>query len=169
MTFLFGIVSIFASLQVLYWLGVRHEYLDTVKAKLSVAIAIMFLVSGTMHFTSAEGFVAMIPPFLPFPLALVYVSGAFEILGAIGLLIPRTRRFAAYGLAALLIAVFPANIYAALAATGAPGAIGGAWYGWVRLPLQAVYIGLVLWARLGSVGQSHAPARAIFGPAKSPR
>ena len=83
----------------------------------------------------------MIPPFLPFPLFLVYLSGVFEIVLGIALLVPRYRGIAAWGLIALLVGVFPANIHMAIN----PGLFPA--YSpvtlWARLPLQAVF---VLWA-----------------------
>ena len=73
------------------------------------------------------------PPALPAPLLLVYVSGVAEIAGGLGLLLPATRRWAGWGLVALLVAVFPANVYMALIheQLGISG-----WVAWGRLPLQ---------------------------------
>ena len=106
--------------------------------------ALVFVGAGVMHFVRPAFFVAIVPPFLPAPLALVYVSGVFELLGGVGLLIPRARRWAAYGLIALLIAVFPANIYMAVEAERfaaelkvSPAAL------FVRLPIQLVLIAWV--------------------------
>lgn len=73
-------------------------------------IAILFLGVGVMHFVNPAFFVSIMPPFLPYHLELVYISGVFEILGGLGVLVPPVRKWAAYGLIALLIAVFPANI-----------------------------------------------------------
>ncbi|MCR9145205.1 MAG: DoxX family protein [bacterium] len=67
--------------------------------------------AGVMHFVNPEFFLKIVPPYLPFPLALVYLSGVAEIVLAIGLVIPRFRRLAAWGVILLLIAVFPANVY----------------------------------------------------------
>ena len=83
------------------------------------------------------------PPFLPYPKVLVRISGAAEILGGLALLLQRLRRLAAYGLVALLVAVFPANIYMAAAHVPFPGAMGQSWVQWLRLPLQ---IPLIVWA-----------------------
>ena len=77
------------------------------------ACALFFVAVGVTHFTHPAFFLKIMPPALPAHLALVYLSGAFEILGGLGLLVPRTRRFAGWGLIALLIAVFPANLYMA--------------------------------------------------------
>ena len=72
------------------------------------------------------------------------ISGVAEILGGIGLLIPRTRRVAGYGLALLLVAVFPANLYMAVAHVTFPGVLGNRWLQWLRLPLQVPLIWLAL-------------------------
>jgi uncharacterized membrane protein len=73
-------------------------------------MAFFFIIAGTLHFTNAAFYLTIMPLILPHPLALVYISGAFEILGGIGVLAPACRRAAGHGLIALLIAVFPANI-----------------------------------------------------------
>lgn len=102
----------------------------------------LFLISGILHFARPEPFVRIVPPMLPRPGELVMISGATEILGGIGLLIPRTRRVAAYGLALLLEAVFPANVYMAVAHVTFPGLLGNRWLQWLRLPLQVPLIWL---------------------------
>ena len=76
--------------------------------------AMSFIVVGVAHFTHAELFVGIMPTYLPWHLQLVWLSGLFEILGGLGLLVPSWRRFSAWGLLALLIAVFPANIHMAM-------------------------------------------------------
>ncbi len=75
-----------------------------------ILIAILFLAIGTMHFVNPGFFLSIMPPYLPYHLELVYISGVFEILGGLGVLITPLRKWAGYGLIALLIAVFPANI-----------------------------------------------------------
>ncbi len=105
--------------------------------------AALFIVSGLLHFFHPEPYVRIIPPFLPWPRALVQVSGGAEILGGLGLLLQRFRRAAAYGLALLLVAVFSANIYMAVAHVRFPGVMGESWVQWLRLPLQ---IPLIVWA-----------------------
>jgi uncharacterized membrane protein len=76
----------------------------------TIALAGLFLTSGTMHFVKPEPFEAMVPKQLPSRRALVYASGALEIACAVGLFVPRTRRVAGLVSAALLVAVFPANV-----------------------------------------------------------
>ncbi len=73
--------------------------------------ASLFLASGVGHFLATDAYLRIMPPYLPYPRELVWISGACEIAGGLGLLIPRTSRWAAWGLIALLIAVFPANLY----------------------------------------------------------
>jgi uncharacterized membrane protein len=107
-----------------------------------LAASVLFLTSGMLHFVKPELFRQIVPPALPNPALLVAISGAAEIAGAVGLCLPVTRRSAALGLVALLFAVFPANVYMALAherfARVAP-----AWILFARLPLQAVLIAWV--------------------------
>ena len=106
---------------------------------------------GILHFTDPRPFVRIVPPLLRSdsswigPLALVYISGVFEILGGVGLVVPiaLTQRIAAYGLIALFIAVFPANVYMAMAKIPLGNTPMPEWALWARLPLQAV---LIVWA-----------------------
>jgi uncharacterized membrane protein len=98
-------------------------------------LAALFLISGVLHFVSPAPYVRIIPPILPWPAALVAISGAAEIAGGLGILTVRWRRAAGYGLIALLIAVFPANIYMAMKGMMLP-----AWILWARLPLQFLLI-----------------------------
>jgi uncharacterized membrane protein len=109
-------------------------------------VSLAFLFAGSLHFVATDTEVKLVPAFLPWRHGLVLLSGVAEIVGALGLLHPRTRRPATYGLAALLVAVFPANINHAvnniqIGATPAPTL-----YHWLRLPAQPLLIGLVLWA-----------------------
>lgn len=108
-----------------------------------IGVAALFATSGTLHFTHPDSFERIVPEALPAAGALVAISGAAELAGALGLLIPRVRRPAAWGLVALLVAVFPANITMAVEherlAPDVP-----MWLLWARLPLQVVLIWLVL-------------------------
>jgi uncharacterized membrane protein len=107
------------------------------------SLAALFIVAGVLHFIHPDPFVRIVPPFLPWQEALVAISGAAEILGGIGLLLGRTQRAAAFGLALLLVAVFPANIYMAVAHLPFPGIAGEAWAQWLRLPFQFLLIAWV--------------------------
>lgn len=89
-----------------------------------------------MHFVVPGIYIRIVPPILPSPALIVIISGIAEIAGGIGLLFPITRRFAAWGLILLLVAVFPANIYMAVAHLPFSGVFGESWAQWLRLPLQ---------------------------------
>jgi len=105
----------------------------------------LFMVgAGVNHFVSPAPYVAMMPAALPAPLTLVYLSGTAEILGGPGLILPATRRLAAWGLAALLVAVFPANLNMAVNHLPLGARTLPSWALWARLPLQAVLIGWAL-------------------------
>jgi uncharacterized membrane protein len=106
-------------------------------------IAAAFAAAGTLHFASPGFYLRIMPAYLPWHHALVLVSGAAEIAGGVGVLVPRLRRAAGIGLIALLVAVFPANLEMALH----PGRFGiSPVLLWLRLPLQAVLIAWVWWA-----------------------
>jgi uncharacterized membrane protein len=98
------------------------------------------LTAGVGHFVVPELFIPMVPPMLPSPRGLVYVSGVFELGLGLMLLHPAWRRLASYGLIALYIAVFPANVYMALAGLPFGDLPTPGWALWARLPLQAVFI-----------------------------
>jgi uncharacterized membrane protein len=103
--------------------------------------ALFFIAAGANHFRTPEIYVAIVPHYLPWPLALSNISGAAEMLGGLGILIPMTRRAAGWGLIALLAAVFPANIDMALHGfRSIPG-----WVLWLRLPFQFVFVAWVYW------------------------
>jgi len=110
------------------------------------ALALFFVAAGITHFVSPGAYLAIVPPSLPWPGALVYLSGVAEIAGGIGVLIPRTRRAAALGLMLLLVAVFPANVYAALHGMQLAGRAVPSWILWARLPLQGLLIAWVYFA-----------------------
>jgi uncharacterized membrane protein len=113
----------------------------------TVLLGALFVVAGSLHFFKAPFYLRMMPPWVPAHVLMVQISGACEMLGGIGLLVPATRRCAAIGLIALLIAVFPANVEMALHPDafrdiGPPVAFD------LRLPLQFVLGYLVWWAAL---------------------
>lgn len=112
-----------------------------------VLFAIFFVFAGLAHFTQGEGFAAMLPEWMPFQLGIVYVTGILEILLAILLLWPKTRRQAGFWTAVYLVVIFPANIYAAIAGIPAPGSEeANQTLLWVRLLFQPLLILWVLWA-----------------------
>ena len=116
------------------------------KRTLLVAATVFYVFAGTLHFIETDSYLKIMPPWIPAHLAMVYISGAAEIAGGIGLLIPPLRRPAAWGLVALLVAVFPANLYMALNNVQVTASPIPAVLLWARLPLQALLIWWVLWA-----------------------
>jgi uncharacterized membrane protein len=119
----------------------RHS--SALKVALRWLAAIGFTLAGANHFRSSGFYQRIIPPQFPLPRLLVQVSGACEIIGGIALLIPRLRRAASWGLIALLIAVFPANLYMAAAPDRFRDLHLPTWALWLRLPLQAALIGWI--------------------------
>lgn len=115
------------------------------KTVFQIVLAVGMVVVGALHFIYTGGFEKIVPDFLPYHLAFVYTSGFLEVLGGIGLLIPRISRFAAWLLVVLYITIFPANVYQAVnnipvaALPHDPPLI------WLRLPFVAVLIAWAWW------------------------
>jgi uncharacterized membrane protein len=103
-------------------------------------LAFFFIGAGVSHFLSPNSYLAIMPRYLPWPAALVAISGAAEIAGGLGVLFPVSRRLAAWGLIALLIFVFPANIQAISTGLVIAGRAVPGWILWLRLPLQLVFV-----------------------------
>lgn len=118
-----------------------------------VLASIFYISAGVLHFTKTEFYLKIVPPYIPWHLAMVQISGVCEIVGGIALLIPPVRRVAAWGIVALLIAVFPANVYMATDPVAAGAGSLSPIILWGRLPLQAVFIAWVLWATKRPRGQ----------------
>lgn len=136
------------------------------RASLRVGLAIMFAFTGTTHFTGMKHeYALMIPDFLPFRLELVYLSGALELLGALGLLVPRWRRAAGIGLFVLLLAVLPANVHAYLADVPFRGDPPTSL--WLRAPIQFIYL-VALWATAVKPSAREAPTDAGPGTGSGP-
>jgi uncharacterized membrane protein len=116
-----------------------------------LGLAGFFINVGVDHFINPEFYLAIMPPSFPLHAEAVYISGFFEILGGVCLLVPRLRKIAGWGLVALLICVYPANIYMALTPEAFP-----------EIPLSLLYFRLVLqflffyWA--------YSVTRPIFNP-----
>lgn len=105
-----------------------------------VMLAAVFIIAGVLHFTFPGAYVRIMPPWLPHPRTLVLLSGACQIAGGVGVLLPRTRRAAGWGLILLLLAVWPANLQMLVnaRASGAPAAAQALLL--LRLPLQLLLI-----------------------------
>lgn len=118
------------------------------KRPLRYVMGLLYIGAGVLHFVAPKVYARVVPPRLPKPVALVYLSGIAEIVLGSGVLIQRTRRRSAWGIIALLVAVFPANVHMAtsdVATDAMPDRIEGVARAalWIRLPLQGV---LMLWA-----------------------
>lgn len=118
------------------------------KRPLRRAMGAAYVIAGIAHFAAPSAFARVVPPELPRPRALVFLSGTAEIALGVGVQFDRTRRASAWGIVALLVAVFPANVYTVtdgVTAEFVPDRLAGVARAaaWARLPLQAV---LVLWA-----------------------
>ena len=118
--------------------------MSTGKRILLWVMAVFYVVAGLMHLARPDYYLPMMPPYLPWHPALIFLSGLAEAGLGVSVLIPALRSLAAWGIILLLIAVFPANLHIALNNVPLFGATQGAGiWNWVRLPLQGV---LILWA-----------------------
>lgn len=114
-----------------------------VKAILKYLLAVFFVYSGVNHFRNPDFYLPMMPPYLPWHLPLIYLSGIFEIVLGLMLIIAKLTRIAAWGLILLLIAIFPANIHMAQHPELFPWTTQT--FLWIRLPLQLVLIAWAYW------------------------
>jgi len=108
-----------------------------------ILLAVFFIVAGANHFISAEDYLPLMPGYLPWPMALIYLSGAAEMAGGIGVFFPKWRWLAGWWLIAVLVAVFPANIHMLIHRPPIMDNELPLWILWARLPLQAVMIAWV--------------------------
>jgi len=112
-----------------------------------IGLATLYGIAGILHIVIPNPFLQIMPPWVPDPRQLIFITGACEVAGAIGLLIPAFRRYAGVGLALYAICVFPANIKHAIDSLGSDGASAWQWtYHSIRLPLQPVLVWLALFA-----------------------
>jgi uncharacterized membrane protein len=118
-------------------------HMTTLKLVSKYLMSILFVLAGVYHFVNPAFYLRIMPPYLPWHLFLVYLTGVFEIVLGVLLPIPRFTRRAGFGLIALLIAIFPANIHMAINAELysdiSPIAL------WIRLPLQGVLMAWAYW------------------------
>lgn len=116
------------------------------KTILLYVMAAFYIFAGVMHFVRPDYYMPMMPPYLPWHLFLVYLSGVAEVVLGIAVLVPWLRSLAAWGIILLLIAIFPANLHIALNNVPVFGAAEGAGIGnWIRLPFQLVLIAWAWW------------------------
>lgn len=113
------------------------------KLILKYALAVFFVLAGLYHFINPARYLTIMPPYLPWHLFLVYLSGFFEIVLGVMLPVAKLTRIAAWGMIALLVAVFPANIHMAVHTELYPDIPPIAL--WLRLPLQALLAAWAYW------------------------
>ncbi len=128
--------------------------IPTVKKSALVFVFLWFAIGGVAHFAATRLEMSIVPPYIPWPRATVLVSGVFELLGAAGLLLPRTRRFAGWGLFILTLAVTPANVYMLQRPELFDVPV---WLLVARLPLQAVLLALIVWSTQGAQPRASRP------------
>ena len=136
---------------------------STLKPAMRMAVAFVFLwffIGGIGHFVFTEAEMRIVPPYIPWPRGAVLVSGVFELLGAVGLLWPPTRRLSAWGVFALTLAVTPAHVYMLQQPELFPSV--PYWALVLRLPLQAALLALIAW--IGSRPVS--PASFVVPPSR---
>lgn len=126
----------------------KSQRTATAQALLRWLAALFFVIAGSNHFRDPVFYRSIIPSVFPAPEFLVALSGTCEIIGGVALLIPPLRRPAGWGLIALLIAVFPANIYMAAFPSRFSALHISRWLLWLRLPLQGVIIAWIWFVAL---------------------
>jgi uncharacterized membrane protein len=122
------------------------------KLVLKYTLAAFFVLAGLYHFVNPHYYLTIMPPYLPWHLFLVYLSGFFEIVLGVMLMMTKLVRIAAWGMIALLVAVFPANLHMAAHTELYPDIHPIAL--WVRLPLQAVLAAWAYWYTRGDARQA---------------
>jgi uncharacterized membrane protein len=108
-----------------------------------------FVFAGVLHFLIPSTYRKIVPPWVPAPEAMVYVSGVAEIAGGVGMMVPARRGLAGWWLIATMVGVFPANLHMAINADHYPAVPGGAVSLWARLPFQGVFVAWIFDAMRG--------------------
>lgn len=127
-------------------LSLHHALKRQVSKGQFIGLSIVFLwffIGGIMHFAATETEVSIVPPYVPWPLVAVLVSGFFELLGAVGILIPSVRKAAGVGLFLLTLAVTPVHIFMLQRPELFHVPV---WALWLRLPIQVALLALILWS-----------------------
>lgn len=104
----------------------------------------LYVALGLNHFVNEAFYVSIMPPYVPWHRPMVWISGVLEIALGIAVFFPRARSLAGWGLVALLVAIFPANLHMALATPGTYDA--PAWALWLRLPIQGLLVAWAIWS-----------------------
>lgn len=128
---------------------IKKEYDLALSALIAMSIMLCFTAIG--HFAFTKGMSMMIPQFIPFKTSLVYITGLFEFLLAIGLLIPKLRLISGWALITFLLLMLPANIYSSIHNINIQKGTfdgNGIYYLWFRIPLQFLFIA---WTYLSTI------------------
>ena len=120
--------------------------ISRLKSALCLFFALFFIAAGVMHFVAVESFAAIVPPLLPFPKLIVWVTGLMEIAMGVMLLCPHFRPRVGVLLGLFLLAVLPANIYMAVAGIPFGDSVSSPAMLWGRVALQFPLIAVILWA-----------------------
>ena len=136
-------------------IGPPQRRLSPLRVFLLWLLAAVYIPFGCLHLVASHSMLPIMPPGVPFPLQIILFTGVCEILGGIGLLIPRTCRLAAVMLAIYAVCVWPANIYHALSGVHVGGLPDSWWYHGPRLLFQLVFI----WWPLFAAGVTDWPLR----------
>jgi uncharacterized membrane protein len=139
---------------------IRYGWRDA--ARIGIAVMFLFTAASRLSPEITRDLAAMIPPPLTGNVWLVYLTGLLEVAGAIGLLIPRTRRLAGICLVLLLVALFPANVYAALHGVQLRGSAASPL--WYRAPLQLLWIATVWWSSVSPGRRTAGTSRTAHQP-----
>ena len=124
-----------------------------------LTLALLFVLAGIAHFITPTPYLAIMPPFIPWPAAMVALSGIAEILGGLGVLFRSTRRIAGWWLIVLLMAVFPANIQALSTGMVLGGYAVPEWLLWARLLLQVL---LIIWVWRVCLGRTSERSQRVL-------
>ncbi len=166
MTILLLMLAVLTAPMLIAWvlrgLG-RRVRLDTAGV---IGLVLLFLLAASGHFLATHAMASMLPPFVPARELVVYLTGVIEIMLAIGIALPATRRLAGLAAIATLVLFFPANVYAAFARVDIAGHGWGPAYLLIRAPLQAFLIGWTWWFTVRAAapaGARDAPHTASLG------
>lgn len=145
-----NIVVLLSLLLLPYWALLPFGVSEAVRGK--AGLALVFLFTGVGHFVKASEMLAMLPPWVPMRVPIIYVSGVFELALAAALFIPGWGRTVGIVICLFLLAIFPSNVYAAFARVDFGGHAEGPMYLSIRLPLQLMLIGWCYWFTLRGGG-----------------
>ena len=138
-----NVAIILALLLLPYWALIPAHVAEPERARIGMTLVFAFIALG--HFVKTKSMSQMLPPWMPARIPLIYLTGIFELLAAIAILIPPLSRFTGIVLCDFLILILPSNIYAAIKRVDFGGHAAGPVYLLVRIPLQLFLIGWVYW------------------------